>query len=150
MRLIYFFFVVTLFSWTPPLVAGRPIAAKDMTVVDLLNDAAWSQKNFSPDSALVLATAALTDACKLNYARGEADALHTIGMIHWLRSDLPKALNYYLKALHIRKKIGDNLGLGRSYNNIGNIYFDQAKYDTALVFYQQGLVIRKALRIRRD
>ena len=56
-----------------------------------------------------------------------------------------KALEYYQKALEIRKQVlgESHPDIALSYYNIGNIYHSQGDYDLALEYYQQSLAIRK-------
>ncbi|MEZ4985578.1 MAG: tetratricopeptide repeat-containing sensor histidine kinase [Saprospiraceae bacterium] len=113
--------------------------------VDELNNRAWFVAKENPETAWELAVEAIQQAQDLDYAKGEADGQHVLGMVNWQRGDLPDALQSFLVALDIRKRIGDTLGLGRSYNNIGNIFLAQHQYDTAFNYFQAGLLTRESL-----
>ncbi len=48
------------------------------------------------------------------------------------------------QVLDLYKKIGDPLGQGNSFKNIGNIYKDTRKFNDALNNYQQALALYKS------
>src|SRR6266542_4417929 len=52
--------------------------------------------------------------------------------------DYPKALQFFTKALKICEDIGDQTGIGRSINNIGNLYLIQGDYKKALEYFMQA------------
>jgi CHAT domain-containing protein/tetratricopeptide (TPR) repeat protein len=56
-----------------------------------------------------------------------------------------KALEYYLQALEIVKRLGAEEGVATLLNNIGMVYDSWGKYDKALEYYQQALEIDKRL-----
>lgn len=51
----------------------------------------------------------------------------------------PQALESFMYAIYESKESGNELFVGRSYNNIGYIYFKQQLYDSAVVNYQKAL-----------
>ena len=53
--------------------------------------------------------------------------------------DLPKALESYMYAIYNAEKSNNNLLAGKSYNNIGYIYYKQDILDSAIVNYQKAL-----------
>lgn len=101
--------------------------------------------NSEPDSARKLAEVSIDLAHQIRYDKGRADALHILGLLEWSEGDMAQALTYYLDALQVRENINDSLGLGRSFNNIGNVYFQLEEFDTAQTYYQRGLLIRQQL-----
>ena len=56
-------------------------------------------------------------------------------------------MEYYQKALEIDIKVSgqDHLDVAASYNNIGNVYDRQGKYEEALEYYQKDLDITARL-----
>ncbi|MFX0000057.1 MAG: hypothetical protein ACFE88_08030 [Candidatus Hermodarchaeota archaeon] len=80
----------------------------------------------------------------------QADALDLIGNciygIGILEGDFKEAINYYNKALSIRTKIKDKLGLTKSYFHLG-LYHENKKdadendHQTAFEYFQKGLKI---------
>ncbi len=74
-----------------------------------------------------------------------AQVNNSLGMSFYTQGNLAKAKEYFLKSLqwsreHEEPMMADNL------SNLGNVYFRQHKYDTALVYYQQSLHIREGIK----
>ena len=139
------------FATTCCLLAGlAPLGAQDNWPTDSLEIEeltllAWQLKNPQPDSARVVAEEAIRKSDQYDFSKGRADGLHILGLLEWSEGDMTQALTYYLDALNLRLAIEDSLGLGRSYNNIGNVYFQLEQFDSAQVFYERGLGIRQQL-----
>ena len=55
------------------------------------------------------------------------------------QDSLSKALEFYEKALAIRKEINNILGQGACYKHIGYIYFEMEQYETAIENYDRSL-----------
>jgi CHAT domain-containing protein/Tfp pilus assembly protein PilF len=72
-------------------------------------------------------------------------ALFTVGNIYSDLPDLPKAANYYDRAVANRSKaLGpDHLSLASIYNNYGIVYKDMARYPEALAMFERALAIRE-------
>jgi serine phosphatase RsbU (regulator of sigma subunit) len=54
-----------------------------------------------------------------------------------------KAREYHNVCLQLRLADGDEFQLGQTYNNIGTLYYEQAEYDSALFYFDKGLVFRR-------
>ena len=67
-----------------------------------------------------------------------------MGTIYKNLGELPKALEFYLKALSIRKKVlgEENPMTALSYEALGNYYKELSDYPKALEYYQNTLSIR--------
>ncbi len=59
------------------------------------------------------------------------------------KGNYPVALSHHLQALKIREELGDKKGIAISYNNIGNIYWNQGNNDEALAYHLKALKIRE-------
>ena len=53
--------------------------------------------------------------------KGEAQAYNNRGVVETIHGDYGQAMNYYSRALELRKSLNDLKGLASLYNNIGNI-----------------------------
>lgn len=53
--------------------------------------------------------------------------------------DSDRAIGYYKNTLATRKELQDSLGMARVFNNLGIVYKNALKYDSALINYKQGL-----------
>ena len=58
-----------------------------------------------------------------------------IGSVLDAIGEVKRALHFYDKYLLIRKELSDSMGIARAYNNIGIIYKNLEKYDSAIMFY---------------
>jgi len=97
------------------------------------------------DTAMVLAKEGVALAENLNYKKGLASCMASVGLIHWQKGNYPEGLTCQLKALKIREGLNDQKGIASCYNNIGNIYWNQQRFDDALVFHKKSLAIREKL-----
>jgi len=91
------------------------------------------------DSALLLAQHLLRFGETQPYPSAIAQAYNLMGVASSLKSDYPKALDYYQRSMKIFEQEGDKRGLAFNLNHIGNIYADQGQYPKALDFYQRCL-----------
>ncbi|MCU0424026.1 MAG: tetratricopeptide repeat protein [Candidatus Kapabacteria bacterium] len=94
------------------------------------------------------ATDALTIANLMDYKKGRANALNTIGVTYYYQGWYDIALGYHKQALEIRKSINDTSGIGHSTNNIGIIYLGQRKNREALNYLFEALEIYKTVKLR--
>jgi tetratricopeptide (TPR) repeat protein len=91
-----------------------------------------------PDEALthLIKTSGLSSDKKIL-----ARALTNIGVVYNSKSDFPRALNYYYKALKIEEAIGNKPGIARNLGNIGSIHTSQGNYPHALEMYNKALAL---------
>jgi len=73
---------------------------------------------------------------------GESQGYNTLGLIAADAGTFAEALEYHLKALAIRERIGDKQGLAYTFNNLGNAYRSMGEYETALKYHEQGLALK--------
>ena len=118
---------------------------KDSAKMRLLSDLAWEIKAKESAKALEYVNEALEIATSLNHTKGKADITHDKGMVYWYQGNYEQASKFFFDALAQREKLGDKLGLSRSYNNIGNVFFHQEDFEQAFEYYNLGLEMRKEL-----
>lgn len=70
-----------------------------------------------------------------------AIGLNNLSTVCMEKGDLESAIKHQLRAMDLRREVGDSAGMAKSYNNLGNIYL--RKNDTALA----AGCFRAALRI---
>jgi serine phosphatase RsbU (regulator of sigma subunit) len=117
--------------------------------VDVLELLTESYANSQPVKARNYAQQALDLARELDYEKGEANALKSIGSIYQLQSNYSQALEYFLNALRIYEKLKDEAGTANTLNNIGIVYQSQRKYDKARQYYERVLVIDQKTNDRK-
>ncbi|MCT4664222.1 MAG: tetratricopeptide repeat protein [Flavobacteriales bacterium] len=103
------------------------------------SEKAWSLRNVNPDSSLYFATEALNYARDCSDQKIEAYSLSDIGNYYKRKEEYSKALHHYIKSLEIRKKINNKQLVGGAYNQIGLLYHQQEKYDSAIFNFENGI-----------
>ena len=66
-------------------------------------------------------------AIKLNYKKGEANAVCEMGLFYELQGNYFEALDKQFKSLKLREEINDKSGISYSIHYIGDIYFSQSE-----------------------
>jgi len=82
---------------------------------------------------------------QLDYLKGMGMSYGNIGNCAQINGDYPKALENYIRALQIFKKMGNRKGIAKFTGNIGDIYLMQKKYDDALKYHKEALQLKKNL-----
>lgn len=121
----------------------------DSVRVDLL--ATISKLYYSLDGKKAISNGekSLGLAQKIQYKKGEAQALNNIGGAYFMLGDFPKAAGYHFKALKIRESIKDSTGLCASFVNLGNVYNYKQDTAQALSFYKKALVISTQIKNKK-
>lgn len=128
-------------SKTDSLLGRLKNAGEDTSRVHLLNQLSSALYFVNPDSTILLANGAAKLSEKLNFKRGEGDAYHNLGIGHYIKGDYPNAIEAYLKAIEIRKRIGQIKETGSDLGNIALIYTDQGDYVKSLEYNFKALKI---------
>jgi class 3 adenylate cyclase/Tfp pilus assembly protein PilF len=106
----------------------------------------WDGYVFSkPDSAFYFAQMLFDFANGKGLKKEMARAKRIQGVSCFLRSDYPKALEYYQTSLTLCEEISDKSGMASNLNNIGAIYSNKGYYPEALNFYQRCIKIREEI-----
>ena len=71
---------------------------KDTIRINLLNETAYKLYPINTDKTLKYAEEAGELADKLSFAKGKAESLRLIGIYYYMKSDYPKALEYFQKS----------------------------------------------------
>jgi serine phosphatase RsbU (regulator of sigma subunit) len=123
----------------------------DSNRVNLLNQISREfegQTDFTKAKAYALQAISLSE--KLNFKKGKALTLKTIGNIYFDQGDYSKSLEFFFHALKIRDSIQDILGVAAIHTNIGNTYNNQFDYSKALEYYGKAIKIYEQLKMRRS
>jgi len=78
----------------------------------------------------------------------QGKALSSIGIVHELLSDYPKALEYYSKALALYEEIGNKSGIASNLGNCGIVYELLSDYSKALEYYGKAHDLNEELGIK--
>ena len=114
---------------------------RDTSLVRLYDLLSYSYANINPDSGLLFAEQALSLANELNWDRGRAAAYADMGINHNARSDRFNALEHYIKALEIYRKLDAKTSEAAVLSNIALVHHKQSNYAIALDYYMQALAV---------
>ena len=116
-----------------------------ITVIALQNKLEIFQNNNQLDSILFYENKALIISTKINYKRGIAHALGSLGLVYKYKGDYSKALNYLFKSLADCEKLDNKLGVIINLGNIGTVYDAQGDMSKALSYYFKALKISESI-----
>src|SRR5262249_42375154 len=95
----------------------------------------------SPSRAQEYFGEALSICREIRDRRGEAGCLTSIGWLHYLQGDLPKAQEAHELALPIRREVKDRRGEALTSAGLGRIYAVQGKLEEALPLLEAAIAI---------
>lgn len=116
---------------------------RDSNYVIQLNKLATDYLKFNPALSRRIAVHATELAPEIKFIKGYARSLTVIGNSYWYEGVYELAQNYYLMAARQYESIGDNIGLGQTYNNIGEVYKKMGDYEKALEFLVLSADLKK-------
>jgi tetratricopeptide (TPR) repeat protein len=108
--------------------------AHDSLYVDKLNTIASRYLKTDPNVTRTVVAYTLNVAPKIKYTRGYARALTIMGNSYWYEGIYEFAQNYYLLAARQYQAIKDSVGIGQTYNNIGEVYKKLGENEKALPY----------------
>lgn len=73
---------------------------------------------------------------------------NNVAQIYFHIHNSPKALEYYKLAIATNKELGDWYTVAGNLGNIGDVYIDQKKYDSALIALKESLRLYKQTKIK--
>ena len=112
---------------------------RDSNYIIQLNQLATDYLKTNPALSRRIATHATELAPETKYAKGHARSLTIIGNSYWYEGVFEIAQNYYLMAARQYESINDKVGLGRVYNNVGEVYKKMGDYKKALEFLKASI-----------
>lgn len=125
-------------------------AKQDTNCVHTLNELSWKYiKTGDFSLADSVAKKSETLAKKLDFKKGQAQALNNLGVIYRDQGKYPDALNYYLRSLKIIEETGNKRAYATSLNNIGVIYNYQGELQKALDYFSKALKIREDIEDKK-
>ncbi|AMR30527.1 hypothetical protein A0256_03360 [Mucilaginibacter sp. PAMC 26640] len=115
-------------------------SSRDTLIVIALNKLAYDNRFDNPEQTINNANKALTIAKKIAFNSGVGEAYRLLGIGHYYLNQSNKAIDDYLKALHIFENLKDFHSQAKVLNNISNLYIDDDN-NKALDYLKQALVI---------
>jgi tetratricopeptide (TPR) repeat protein len=109
-------------------------AKEDTSKVFLLSALSHQYMYSRPDSAILLTQEGYNLSQQLAFPKGEALCLNRMANPTQVLGNIPKALEFFNKAYEISSAHNDAAGMGRSYNNIANLYAEQGEFAKAISY----------------
>lgn len=116
---------------------------QDSNYVDQLNKIAAQYLSSNPAVTRNISAETLNLAMRIKYLRGYARALSLTGNSYWYEGVYAFAQNYYLLAARQYKLLNDSIGLGKTYNNIGEVYKKLNDPDKAFSYLLRARLLLK-------
>ncbi len=82
----------------------------------------------------------------LGFKKGEAKALHNIGIVYYNIGNYDSALYFFSSSVKIKRSLNDKKGMASSFNNMGAIYDYRGEYNKAIAHYISSLKINEELK----
>ena len=95
------------------------------------------------DTVLLLADQAMLLSQRIGFKKGEVEAYNNIAYWFNQKGNYPKALEYYLKAIHLAETINYRSGLKRSFNSISTVYLYRNDFKTAREYSRKARKLSK-------
>jgi tetratricopeptide (TPR) repeat protein len=124
---------------------GSTGETRDSLYINVLTEFAYSIQYSNPDSSLFYAEQAKRLSRVAGFDKGYAEAVRNMGIVHYLRGDYLKALEFFYDGLRVADEIKNSKCIGRLHNNIGLVYYAQGKYNEALASQLKALAIREKI-----
>lgn len=118
---------------------------KDTSYVNLLNEISKSYSPAKPDSMLIFAEMALSEAQKMNYLKGKAYAYTNFGNAYYFKFEFDTALEKLNEAIKHFEILGMYNEIANNFNRIGIIYNRQGNYQEGYKFSQKALDVFQKL-----
>jgi len=121
------------------------IAKNDTSRVLIMADLASAYNGFYPDTVNFYGKEALKLAERINFSRGKARALITLGLGVQLEGDYPKSFDYLYRGLKISEDRNYVLETAICYSSIGNAYWFLGDYTKAVDIAKKSQNIFKTI-----
>lgn len=120
-------------------------ANDDSLKVNTLIDISGSLLRVDTKEALRYANEALALAEKLDFVRGQAYALKSIGMSYYFQGNYIETLLFWQQSLSAFQTIGDKLGIANMLNNLGAVNFNEGDDEKAIQYYLESLKVSEEI-----
>ena len=124
------------------LIELRSVTENPLELAKTLNQLASVEYRNDPDKAKKHAEEALSVARDLGLDDVIAESQLLYGISCWITGNFGEAMENYLSSLEIWERTGNDQGIARVYNNIGNVHRGQASYSKALEYFLKSLEIK--------
>jgi two-component system NtrC family sensor kinase len=119
------------------------IATQDTSRVNSMVSLCFAYRSFKLDSSLLSGEKALKLARKIKFIKGEMNALNALSGSFRIQGDMPKSLDFRIKALKMLEENFPAMDKSDLWNGIGLVYLEINDYPKALDYFRKALSIRK-------
>ena len=120
-------------------------AGQDTIRVKLLTRLSFEYFGFDPDSGIIVGEKALALSQKLGWNPGIAMAYNSLGANWAIKSNYPRAFDWYMKSLSKFTELDDKPRIANALNNIGWLYIFQKDYNKAFEALDRSVKINTEL-----
>ncbi len=106
-----------------------------------LGEISYKQEDFAEAIPLLTEVEKLYESVK--ELKKQAQTCRTLAISLWNIGDYSEEIEYFFKALHIFRDIGESDFEGDTLNSIGNYYLEIGEHNSALEYYKMSLDIKK-------
>lgn len=128
--------------------------SNDTSKILILNELSYNIYGIDPEIGLKYCNEALTLSDKISWKKGKGKSLFNIAIIHWVKSDYAKSIDYYLQSLKIFEELNDKKGVSSNLSGIGAIYADQKDLERSIDYFNRALnidfIIRDSISIAKN
>src|SRR5690606_23504346 len=121
------------------LILGVETAETDSLKIIALDKLGWEVMFRNPDTALIIGEQAFELAENIKDTNRIIDALNSIATAYAVQGNYTPSLTYFYQARDFAKLVNQPKDLSRIFNNIGLVYWNQGKLDSAIEVYNQAL-----------
>lgn len=122
---------------------------EDAQKVQLALDLFYEYLTKDVNKARAYAQNALELSERLNYKKGIAQSLSSIGDVYQYWGDYKLSMSYYLKSIKINKEIDFKMGISNDYNSLGVINDFLGKSKKALKYYNLSFALKEKLNDKK-
>ncbi|TRX59501.1 sensor histidine kinase [Fulvivirga sp. M361] len=119
--------------------------ANDTTLAGIYFELSMKYQHMKPDSAMYFAEEAIVHSRTINYQKGEADGLISLGRLKRDKGAYAEALDDLFMSLKIFRDIKDKKQIANALNDISIVYAISEDYEQSLDFFKQALTMFQEL-----
>ena len=121
------------------------VAKADTSKVNILLALSKSLVKSDSKKALLFANQAKTLSEELDFKKGTAYALKSIGMSYYFQGNYIETVLYWQQSLNTFRAMGDKLGIANILNNLGAVNFNEGNSEKAIEYYLESLKVSEEI-----
>ncbi|KHJ36923.1 hypothetical protein PBAC_29000 [Pedobacter glucosidilyticus] len=143
----YFTLFILLIFVNSLAIGNNNFSIKDSVLVDSLNKEGSRLKFSNPKKGIQLIQKSFNISEKIKYENGKAESHRVRGVIYSYLVEKDSCIKYYFLALNLFQKSGNDIGIARVSNNLGNLYADY-NFKKSIYYYNNSFKIAQKLNLK--